>query len=176
MGRIWEDFPAWPWTHMSLGRIPQRNCPADFAPTGQSNRLRRYCRFRRCYDWPMANGVRVDVWLWAVRIYRTRTAANTACSSGNVRVNGVVAKPSKTVEAGDRVTTRVSQRARNLEVIETPRKRVGAPVAAKALVDHSPPPEPRTAAPAKAAVREPGAGRPTKRDRRQIDRLRGRDQ
>lgn len=124
----------------------------------------------------MAGGVRVDVWLWAVRVYRTRTAATTACAAGNVRVNDAVAKPSKTVTPGDRVTTRVAHRHRDLEVVETPKKRVGASVAAEAMVDHSPPPQPRAAAPAKAAVREPGAGRPTKRDRRQIDRLRGRSE
>lgn len=124
----------------------------------------------------MSSGVRVDVWLWAVRIYRTRTAATTACSAGNVRVNGVVAKPSKTIGPGDRVTTRVAHTPRDLEVVETPKKRVGASVAAESLIDHSPPPEPRAVAPARAAVREPGAGRPTKRDRRQIDRLRGRDE
>lgn len=122
----------------------------------------------------MSTGVRVDVWLWAVRIYRTRTAATAACSAGNVRVNGDIAKPSKTLGPGDRVTTRVAHRPRDLEVVETPKKRVGASVAAEALVDHSPPPEPRAVAPERAAVREPGTGRPTKRDRRQIDRLRGR--
>lgn len=131
--------------------------------------------FSDCYDRRMAGGVRVDVWLWAVRIYRTRTAASTACSSGNVRVNGAVAKASKTISPGDRITTKVAHRHRDLEVVELPRKRVGASVAAESLIDHSPPPEPRSVAPAKAAVREPGAGRPTKRDRRQIDRLRGRE-
>jgi ribosome-associated heat shock protein Hsp15 len=123
----------------------------------------------------MANGVRVDVWLWAVRVYRSRTASTTACGSGSVRVNGVVAKPSKTIAPGDRVTTRVAHRQRDLEVVETPTKRLGAALAADALIDHSPPPEPRLPVAAKPAVREPGSGRPTKRDRRQIDRLRGRD-
>ncbi len=124
----------------------------------------------------MSSGVRVDVWLWAVRIYRTRTAATTACSAGHVRINGTVAKPSKTVMPGDRVTTRVAHFPRDLEVVDTPKKRVGASVAAGALIDYSPVPEPRATAPAQAAVREPGAGRPTKRDRRQIDRLRGREE
>jgi len=129
--------------------------------------------FVASYDRCMASGVRVDVWLWAVRIFRTRTAATTACSAGNVRVNGTIAKPSKTVSAGDRVTSRVAQRDRDLEVVELPTKRVGATVAATALVDHSPPPEPRAMRPAKTAARDPGSGRPTKRDRRQIDKLRG---
>jgi len=123
----------------------------------------------------MANGVRVDVWLWAVRVYRSRTASTAACSSGTVRVNGVVAKPSKTIASGDRVSTRVAHRQRDLEVVETPMKRLGAGLAAEAFIDHSPPPEPRLPAAAKSGVREPGSGRPTKRDRRQIDRLRGRN-
>jgi len=121
----------------------------------------------------MASGVRVDVWLWAVRIFRTRTAATTACAAGNVRVNDTIAKPSKTLSPGDRVTTRVAQRERDLEVVELPKKRVGASVAATALIDHSPAPEPREVRPAKTAVRDRGSGRPTKRDRRQIDKLRG---
>lgn len=127
------------------------------------------------YARAMAAAVRVDVWLWAVRVFRTRTASTTACASGNVRVNDLIAKPSRTIVAGDRVTAKVGSRQRVLEVVETPKKRVGAGPAAEAVIDYSPPPEPRPGRAPKSAVRLPGAGRPTKRDRRQIDKLRGRD-
>jgi ribosome-associated heat shock protein Hsp15 len=114
---------------------------------------------------------RVDAWLWAVRIYQTRSAASAACKGGHVSVNGETAKPATRVHVGDRIETYAAQRRRVLEVVELLDKRVGAPRAAEALVDHSPPPPPPEAA-APAMLRDRGAGRPTKRDRRAIDRLR----
>ena len=115
--------------------------------------------------------VRVDVWLWSVRVFKTRSAANSACQRKNVRVNGNIVKPSRIVIAGDRVVAKTAQSVRTLEVVKTPKKRVGAPVAAEAYIDHSPPPEPRAVRLAPPAIREPGTGRPTKRDRRQIDKF-----
>ena len=120
----------------------------------------------------MAQGVRVDVWLWAVRIYRTRSSSNAACKSGSVRVNGSRVKPSHLVVIGDVVHARAAGRQRILEVRDTPSKRLGAALAADTMIDSSPAPAPRETRPLAQAVREPGAGRPTKRDRRQIDRLR----
>ena len=119
--------------------------------------------------------VRVDVWLWAIRVFKTRSAANAACSAGAVRIDGVTAKPSRPVRPGMRVVVRQRGRTRDLEVVETPAKRVGAAVAAEAFVDHSPPPEPAPTRPPPVAVREPGAGRPTKRDRRRLDEFRRSD-
>lgn len=123
-----------------------------------------------------SKGVRVDVWLWAVRIFRTRTKATAACSAGKVAINGTTVKAAKIVHAGDHIRVRAGGRERRLEVVETPRKRVGAAVASEAMIDHSPPPPAKRSSPATTpnAQREPGAGRPTKRDRRQIDRFRGR--
>jgi ribosome-associated heat shock protein Hsp15 len=112
---------------------------------------------------------RVDQWMWAVRIFKTRTAATDACRGGHVRVNGHPAKAASPVRVGDRVTTRVHGWERELEVVKVIDKRVGAPEAAECLVDHSPE---RAAADDLAFQRDAGAGRPTKRDRRQIDRLR----
>ena len=89
-----------------------------------------------------------------------------------MRVNGTVAKPSSTVRPGDRVEARVDRRERVLEVVRTISKRVGAPVAAECYVDHSPPPPPREYV-APVFQRDRGAGRPTKRDRRALDRMRG---
>ena len=116
---------------------------------------------------------RVDRWLWAVRIFKTRTESTEACRGGHVRVNGAPAKPAATVRAGDRVTARAHGRDRVLEVVQVIDKRVGPPIAATCLVDHSPPPPPRDEA-VPAFVRDAASGRPTKRDRRQLDRFRTR--
>jgi len=123
---------------------------------------------------PSVDATRVDRWLWAVRIAPTRTAATDACKGGHVRVNGAPAKAATTVVVGDRVEARIGRRTRILEVVRVIDARVGAPVAAECLVDHSPPPPPRDQAPP-VFERERGTGRPTKRDRRQLDRFRGSD-
>ncbi|HEX2575620.1 MAG TPA: RNA-binding S4 domain-containing protein [Aquihabitans sp.] len=116
---------------------------------------------------------RVDRWVWAVRLYKTRSAASDACAAGHVRINGAAAKAATKVRVGDRVTARLDHRDRDLEVVRIIEKRVGAPVAATCFVDHSPPPPPREVQPP-AFERERGAGRPTKRDRRALDRHRRR--
>lgn len=89
-------------------------------------------------------------------------------------LNGSAAKPASAVRVGDTVEARVGPRLRIAEVTRVIDTRVGAPVAAECYVDHSPPPPPRELT-APAFTRDPGSGRPTKRDRRRIDRLRGRD-
>jgi ribosome-associated heat shock protein Hsp15 len=106
-------------------------------------------------------------------LYKTRGAATEACRGGHVRINGSPAKPAATVRAGDRVEATAHGRHRVLEVVRVIDKRVGAPVAAECLVDHSPPPPPKDAR-QPVFARDPGAGRPTKRDRRQLDRFRSR--
>ena len=115
--------------------------------------------------------VRVDSWLWANRIYKTRSAATTACRAGHVRVGGERTKAAQTVKPGDEVRVRMSGFDRILIVKQTLSKRVGASVAVTAYEDRTPPREPS----AMLAVRDRGAGRPTKRERREIDRLRGRN-
>jgi ribosome-associated heat shock protein Hsp15 len=116
-----------------------------------------------------ADKTRVDAWLWAVRIYKTRSAATSAVRGGHVRVNRTTAKASTPVKVGDRVEAFVD-RVRILEVLTVIDKRVGAAVAATCLVDHSPPvPVVRRLPP--PFRRAPGSGRPTKRERREIDRL-----
>jgi len=112
---------------------------------------------------------RVDVWLWAVRIYKTRSTATAACRGGHVRVNRAAAKASTPVKIGDRVEA-FAERTRILEVVSLIDKRVGAAVAATCFVDHSPPVSVVKRLP-RVFVREPGSGRPTKRDRRALDRL-----
>lgn len=118
--------------------------------------------------------VRIDSWIWSVRLMKTRSTAAAACRAGHVRLNGERAKPAQPVRAGDEVRLRHAGRERIVVVSRVVRKRVGAPEAALCFVDNSPPPPPREAV-AAAGVRDRGAGRPTKRERREMDQLRGRD-
>ena len=119
------------------------------------------------------SGVRIDAWLWAVRLYKTRSAATAAVRAGHVRIDGEPVKAATPVVVGNRVRVRQDGGERILEVTGLIAKRVGAPVARQQYVDHSPPPVPRELL--EVPYRERGAGRPTKRDRRQLDALRGRD-
>lgn len=117
---------------------------------------------------------RVDSWLWAVRVFKTRSAATTAARAGHIRVNGERAKAAQPVRAGDEVRIRISGFDRILVVRDVIVKRVGASVAVEAYLDTSPP----LPAPEEVALlprRDRGAGRPTKRERREIEKLRGRD-
>ena len=122
---------------------------------------------RVCHD-GVIDTVRVDAWLWAVRLYKTRSAATAACRGGHVRVNHAPAKASTQLKVGDRVEVFV-ERERILEVAAIIDKRVGAKIAAACVVDHSPP-APVVKRRAPAPRRPKGMGRPTKRDRRQMER------
>ena len=123
-----------------------------------------------CWQDDNIDSTRVDAWLWAVRLYKTRSAATAACRGGHVRVNRAAAKASTQVKVGDRVEA-FSERPRILEVVAVIDKRVGAPVAATCLIDHSRP-APVIKREPRVFVRERGMGRPTKRERRKLDRLR----
>lgn len=116
---------------------------------------------------------RIDAWVWSVRLYKTRSAAADACRAGHVKVNDAAVKPAQTVAVGDTVRAWVNHREYVVEVAELVSKRVGAPHARQCYVDHSPPP-PSKEVLASIPRRDRGAGRPTKRERRQIDQLRGR--
>jgi ribosome-associated heat shock protein Hsp15 len=119
------------------------------------------------------DSVRIDQWLWAVRITKTRSDAAGACRAGHVKVNGKTAKPSTAVKVGDRVEALIHRRERVLEPVGLIIRRVGASIAVEQYRDFSPAPTPSEQSPP-VFERDPGAGRPTKRDRRQLDRLRGR--
>jgi len=116
---------------------------------------------------------RVDSWIWSVRLARTRSAASGACRGGHVRVNGVRVKPAHAIRAGDEVRLRQDGYERVVVVVRVITKRVGAPAAAECYTDNSPPRPPREEA-APVAVRDRGTGRPTKRERRSIEKLLGR--
>jgi ribosome-associated heat shock protein Hsp15 len=113
---------------------------------------------------------RIDRWLCAVRLVKTRPLATQLCDAGHVRVNGSPAKPSTKVRAGDRVEALIAERQRVVEVVRPIESRVGAPVAATCYVDHSPAPVVTEVRPGIMAVR--GEGRPSKRLRRELERLR----
>jgi ribosome-associated heat shock protein Hsp15 len=117
---------------------------------------------------------RVDRWLWAIRLYKTRTAAGEACKAGHVSVNGAKVKASAAVRVGDVVEARVGDWPRKVEVLALIATRVGAKVAVECYADRSPPRPSRDVAALLEGIRDPGAGRPTKRDRREMERLKGR--
>ncbi len=112
---------------------------------------------------------RIDRWLCAVRLVKTRPLATQLCDGGHVLVNGLPAKPSTKVHLGDRVEALIADRKRIVEVIRPIESRVAAPVAATCFVDHSPPVV-AAAGPEIKLIR--GEGRPSKRRRRDFERLR----
>ncbi|UDY24329.1 RNA-binding S4 domain-containing protein [Nocardioides sp. Kera G14] len=117
---------------------------------------------------------RVDQWVWAVRLAPSRSQATAGAKAGHIRINGERAKPSQTVKVGDEVRVyNVHEKREHIVIVrELLAKRVGAPIAVLAYDDRTPalPPKPeRVLTPFE---RERGMGRPTKRDRRLLDRLR----
>ena len=117
------------------------------------------------------NQVRIDRWLCAARILKSRTQATQACAGGRVRVNDESVKPHFAVRVGDRVRVQADHGLRIVEVTGLAEKRQSPALARTLFNDHSPPPVPR---PARMPRREAGAGRPTKRERRDLQRFRGR--
>jgi len=113
---------------------------------------------------------RVDRWLCAVRLVKTRPMATQLCEGGHVQVNGNQAKPSTKVRSGDVVHALIATRERIVEVVRPIETRVSAPAAAECYFDNSPPPVVREIAPGIKVVR--GEGRPSKRLRRELDRMR----
>ncbi len=115
------------------------------------------------------SAVRVDRWLWAARAFRSRSLAAQACDGGKVAVNDTSAKPHKLVRAGDLVAVTTEIGRRKWRVLATAERR-GPAAVARTLYEDLTEPAPLPERP--SAQRERGAGRPTKRDRRRIDRFR----
>ncbi|WP_308468630.1 RNA-binding S4 domain-containing protein [Rathayibacter soli] len=120
-----------------------------------------------------ASSARVDSWCWGIRLFKTRSLATAACRAGHVKVNGERAKAAQPVHVGDEVRVRSAGFDRVVVVKRIVDKRVGASVAAECFTDLTPPPIPRESV-AAPPIRNRGAGRPTKRERREFERLRGR--
>ena len=114
----------------------------------------------------------MDKWLWAARFFKTRSLAAAACAGGKVDVNDGAAKPARLVRVGDLLRLTQGGDKRILKVQALADTRGPAPVA-RALYEDLTPPAPPGARQAPASWRPPGAGRPTKRARRELERLRG---
>ncbi|MFO8026818.1 MAG: RNA-binding S4 domain-containing protein [Opitutales bacterium] len=124
------------------------------------------------------DNVRLDKWLWAVRVYKTRSDAADACRGSAVRVNGNIAKPSTKIRSGDSVIARTKALTRTLQVLALTEKRIGAPLVPEFLDDRTPESEYEAAREKRENARlfsHKGQGRPTKKDRRDIEKLIGPD-
>lgn len=116
--------------------------------------------------------MRIDKYLWCVRYYKTRSIATTACKKGHVRVNGTVVKPSREVYATDKISLRKNQINYQLTVNDIPPNRVSAKLVDIYRVDTTPKTEfeaQELLKYSKDYYRKKGSGRPTKKDRRDID-------
>jgi ribosome-associated heat shock protein Hsp15 len=119
------------------------------------------------------DSLRVDKWLWAARVFKTRGLAAAACDGGKVDVNDLAAKPAKNLRAGDVVRVTLPQGRRRILKVAALDERRGSATIARALYEDLTPPEPPRLRQARPPWRPPGAGRPTKRERREISRVRG---
>ncbi len=120
--------------------------------------------------------MRIDRWLWAVRLYKTRSLATEAIRGGHIKVNGAATKPAHIVKPGELITARIEVMLRTLRVLDAPRSRVGAKLVSQFTEDLTPPEEfekRRQSALGLLGHRDKGAGRPTKRERRMLDELNG---
>ena len=120
------------------------------------------------------DSLRVDKWLWAARVFKTRSLAGTACDGGKVDINDEVAKPARRVRIGDLIAVTLPRGRRRILKVAGVDDQRGSAAVAKALFEDLTPPEPPRPLQAPPPRREAGAGRPTKRERRDIERLRGR--
>jgi len=116
--------------------------------------------------------MRLDQWLWAVRVFKTRTLAAGAIRAGHVHINGQPCKPAREARTGETIVARVGVLTRTVRVIAAPPSRVGAKLVGQFAEDLTPPeeyarrPKPNLLPP---MLRPKGTGRPTKRDRRDLD-------
>ena len=122
----------------------------------------------------MAEETRIDKYLWAIRVFKTRTDATDACKGGKIRLNGADVKPSKAVKPGDVIAARKGAVTYTYRVVETVEKRQGAKLVPRYAENITPQEElDKLKAPVETFFlkRDRGAGRPTKKDRRQMESL-----
>ena len=117
--------------------------------------------------------VRIDKWLWMVRLFKTRSMATDACNAGKVKMNGTNVKPSKTVKSEELYHVRIDQLEKVVQVIDTPKNRVGAVLVPLYYTDMTPQEEYERVKQLRTRFeyRDHGIGRPTKRDRRELERF-----
>lgn len=126
----------------------------------------------------LQSGLRADKWLWHARFFKSRSLATQLCQAGKLRLSGLgVVKPHHKVKPGDVLTFPQAHHIRVIKIVALGARR-GPASEAQGLYEDLKPPEPKSKLPAgtpdalQSAKREPGAGRPTKRERRALDRLR----
>jgi ribosome-associated heat shock protein Hsp15 len=147
-----------------------RGTPADLDVRSMAVRtIVRGAMLDRMTDPRAIDETRIDRWLCAVRLVKTRPHATRLCQAGHVLVNGSPARPSTKVRAGDRVEALIADRKRVVEVVQPIESRVGASVAVTCYLDHSPPTVPEVRS---GMTPMRGEGRPSKRLRRELERLR----
>ncbi len=120
------------------------------------------------------DSIRIDKYLWAIRVYKTRSEATDACGGNKVRVGGAVAKPSKAVKIGDEIEIHKGPAVLTYKVLQLAENRMGAQLVPDYAQDLTPESErAKFHAPKETIVlkRDKGAGRPTKKDRRVLDAL-----
>jgi ribosome-associated heat shock protein Hsp15 len=122
--------------------------------------------------------IRIDKWLWSVRVFKSRTLATNACKSGRVKIEEAPVKASASVEVGQTVQVRKNGFDLEFRVIKLIEKRVGATLAVECYEDLTPPEELNKfrnwfVGKGQAEMRERGTGRPTKKERREIDEYKG---
>jgi ribosome-associated heat shock protein Hsp15 len=120
----------------------------------------------------VGTGVRIDKWLWAVRLFKTRALASAACEEGKILMQDKAVKASRIVRAGDRISVKRTGLTIRVEVLRPIDKRVGAKVVTENCKDLTPSEDIeayRTRATRMTIFREPGTGRPTKKERRALD-------
>ncbi|MDD6582258.1 MAG: RNA-binding S4 domain-containing protein [Bacteroidales bacterium] len=115
--------------------------------------------------------VRIDKWLWMVRLFKTRSMATDACNAGKVKMDGNNLKASKSIKENEVYVVRIGQLEKTVQVIGSPKSRVGAPLVPQFYTDLTPPEEYERVKMLSMRFehRDRGEGRPTKRDRRQIE-------
>ncbi|MCL2290360.1 MAG: RNA-binding S4 domain-containing protein [Bacteroidetes bacterium] len=117
--------------------------------------------------------IRIDKWLWSVRLFKTRSMATDACNAGKIKMNGTNLKPSKEVKTDEVYNVKIGQLDKTVQVIDAPKSRVNAALVPNYYVDLTPEEEYNRVKSLRTTFeyREHGVGRPTKRDRRQIEYL-----
>ena len=124
----------------------------------------------------MEEPIRIDKWLWAVRIYKTRTVATEECKKGRITIDGVAVKPSRVPKVGDVVKVRKNPITYSYKVTGLIGKRIGAKLVSDFVLDITPPEELKILEIRQQMAvfdRERGTGRPTKKERRDLDKMQG---
>jgi ribosome-associated heat shock protein Hsp15 len=124
----------------------------------------------------MEEAVRIDKWLWAVRLFKSRSLATEECKKGHIIIDGISVKPSRVPKVGDVIQVKKNPVTFSYKVIGILGKRVSAQLAAAYVEDVTPPEVLKVLEIRKQMSnfeRDRGTGRPTKKDRRDIDQLRG---